>query len=48
MKRSLDQQKRELAEKRNQFEEDKKAFDAEHQKYLEQLEQSARMGTGQK
>ena len=38
MKRSLDQQKRELAEKRHQFEEDKKSFDAEHQKYVEQLE----------
>ena len=42
MKRALEQQQRELADKRKQFDEDKRLFEEEHQKYMEELEASMR------
>ena len=55
MKRALEQQQKDLLDKRKQFDEDKQMFEQEHQRYLEELEasmktaaQNVAMNTGKK
>ncbi len=42
MRQAFEQHKKELVGKRKQFDEDKRLFDEEHQKYMEELEHSMR------
>ena len=45
MKKTLEQQQQELNNKRRQFDEDKRHFEDEHQKYMEEVEATIRAGT---
>ena len=45
MSLALKQQQQELQTKRKQFDEDKRLFDEEHQRYMKELEDSMRSDT---
>ena len=47
MKRALEQQQKDLLDKRKQFDEDKQMFEQEHQRYLEELEASMKNAAAQ-